>query len=311
MAILKTTPTLAVLAVLGGCDFLREPTFLEFVEERVAVHSLLVAGDDTAAVLITRTEPGGAGALFYRDTEPVIGATVQLVEGADTLDLGPVGVGPGACLSDPRFGGPPQEDLEAGCYAASVPGGVRAGHVYELLVTLPGGAAVHGSTTVPEAPVLRLPAAGTEMEASSESSRLHPDLATSVAWTTHRADRRLELTLGMPGPGCQAMLRQEDEDFGLPALDMTGRDSTVVWVYRVECFPSPVPDTADTPDEVIRLDARLTLTAFDSAYTRYARENLRESTRIGDAAVGITGAIGVFGGAASATVPVVVVVDDP
>src|SRR5690606_28245897 len=145
----------AVLATLGGCELMREPTPLDAVPEMIAVHALLVAGQDAASVLLTRPDrhdPGGTSA------DPVPGASVRLIRGEQSIELVPGG----DCAQ--RFGSSTEPDLSAGCYTGAVPGGIVPGARYELEVTLPGGGTITGATTVPEPPTLLAPAPGAEIE---------------------------------------------------------------------------------------------------------------------------------------------------
>ena len=297
MAILRTALAAAVCTALAGCDLQRAPTPLEFTQEQVTVHSMLVAGADSAAVLLTRVLPGPQANPRSR---PLEGAAVRIVAGRDTLHLLPQGHGADACNGGGHYGRI-EHHLGPGCYMAAVPGGVGAGESYELIVDLPGGGRIHGTATVPDVPVLMSPDAGTEFETRDvPSSDIPPAVLTR--WAPVGPEMRLELRLDLDHPDCTVDLDFEEGgvQFGLWPwpYEVTGRDSVSLRIVLLSCYE---------PVDITRLDGRLVLTAFDSAYSRYVQKAMNRSTRVDAASVGITGALGVFAGAASADVPVVII----
>ncbi|HEX7091943.1 MAG TPA: DUF4249 family protein [Longimicrobiales bacterium] len=272
---------------LGGCDLLRDPSPLDAATEMIAVHAMLIAGEDTAEVLLTRAQALAAANL---PAEPVPGASVRLVRGEQSIEL----AAGGHCV--PRFGVPNGPDLAAGCYAGAVPGGIAAGARYELEIMLPGGARIEGATTVPEPPALLDPAPGAVIDVRVASETLpEPFVAT---WSVQPSGRRAEIALRADRQECSAMLRV---DVGGSAfyLDVTGTDSAELRTGLVECGDGSTP---------ARLEARLVLTAYDTNYTAYTKAT-DSAYGIGEngAAAGIRGALGVFGSAAEASVPVVLV----
>lgn len=292
MEILKKVLPVALAASLGACELVRAPTPLEFTDGHVQVHSILLAGSDTARVLVTRTVPS-AGVLQSK-LEPLAGATVRLASGPDTLTLSG---GASECTA-----GEPHRDathLRAGCYAAAVPGGVRAGGRYALFVDPPGGGEIRGEAVVPADLVLRSPAAGAEVTAGAGGGPGSSGDPVVVRWGSVPPDRRVELTIA-PGDSACVVVPGAETGFGSRTLAVTGRDSAVVRIARAWCGNNFGPQ---------RIEAELVMTAFDSAYTAYARRVLEaRAVPIDRAAVGITGAIGVFAGAAVERRPVVVVV---
>jgi len=84
-----------------------------------------------------------------------------------------------------------------------------------------------------------------------------------------------------------------------PCLDVTGATSATLRTGLVQCGEV-------TP---ARLDAHLVLAVYDANCSEYPRGSLRGAYGIAgnEAGVGIRGGAGVFGSAASASVPVVLV----
>jgi len=121
-----------------------------------------------------------------------------------------------------------------------------------------------------------------------------------VNWTTVVPAPLAHLAMFFPNLPCWARLRQPlDDSNGEERIDATGRDSVTVRI-TLECDQSVVSRP--------RFDAQLVLTVFDESYARYDREFERSSgIRSRYAAIGITGALGVFGSAATVRLPVVLV----
>lgn len=277
-----------LVAALGGCELMREPTPLDAVPELIAVHAILVAGQETASVLVTRANPHDP-ALTWAD--PVPDASVRLIRGEQSIELVPGG----DC--EQRFGVPGEADLSAGCYTGAVPGGIVVGARYGLEATLPGGGTITGATTVPEPPTLVAPAPGAEIE-----MRVLPELEPAPFVATWRADppnRRMEVGLLADRQECVAMLREDSYGSSTHYLDVTGAASATLRTGLVECGEG-VP---------ARLDARLVLAIYDANYSEYARVALEDVYAVpgNKAGVGLRGAAGVFGSAALASVPVVLV----
>ncbi|HEY8470178.1 MAG TPA: DUF4249 family protein [Longimicrobiales bacterium] len=277
----------AVLS-LGGCKLVRDPSPIETATELVAVHAMLVAGEDTARVLLTRAQALAVSPPLA--VEPVPGASVRLIRGEEGIELD---VG-GDCVT--RFGFPNEPDLAAGCYAGAVSGGIVTGARYELEITLPGGARIEGATTVPEPPALLEPAPGAELEVRFGPVPLPEPFV--AAWRVQPSGRRTEISLRAVRRDCTALLRLP-ADASASFLDVTGSDSAELRTGFVGCGGESMPE---------RLDAHLVLTVYDANYTAYAKaiDSPYAIARNG-AAVGLRGAAGVFGSAAVASVPVVLV----
>lgn len=289
MDFLRTTIVAATIAVLAGCDFIREPTVLDDVEREVTVHSILLAGSDTVAVLLT-TVVFESGDLIPTTSAPVVGATVRLVDqDGGVLHLEPQGVGENACAANKGLPWWPNEApwverLGAGCYVAAVPGGIRAGGRYELIVDLAAGARIEGAAVVPDAPTIIAPAAGTELSGAKREERF------LIRWSGIGEDQHIQLTFASPDSACHI--------FG--GWESFGTDSMTVPVPHFHCGSDEVPS---------RIDARLRLTAFDTVYTRYlyrSRAHDGNALRRDVASAGLSGAPGIFAGAAVAEVPVTI-----
>lgn len=283
MEALKRLLLLGPLA-LAGCELTRDPTGLELDARPVGVYSVLRAGADTVSVLVVRYREEFQ--LFEPGFEPVAGAEVRIVAGGDTLRLRP---GSAECLVAPAPGERPV-DAAPGCYAAGVPGGVRPAERYELLVRLPGGETVRGATQVPRAPELLAPAEDARLTPTSEGRfvlRLGFDAPPEAGLVT--------LTLTAVEEACEISPEDETIGPGEPiAVGGAGRDSAVVRVRAVRCAVKGVPVRRDT------VPARLLLTAFDTAYARYRAQVLdKQSVLERRASAGVSGAVGVFAGAAA------------
>ncbi|MGH7555814.1 MAG: hypothetical protein ACREMQ_22665, partial [Longimicrobiales bacterium] len=117
----------AQAAMLTGCELVRDPTPLEVTIERVAVHSVLVAGDTQAVVMLTRIPAARRGQPIR--VLPVTNASVRITGAGRTASLRATGQWRD-CLQE--FGGvfAEPETLKDGCYVGIVPGGIVAGEVY-------------------------------------------------------------------------------------------------------------------------------------------------------------------------------------
>ena len=297
---IRMRPLLFALLGVAACE--REPTPIELTGDQVVLHSVITAGQTQAAVLLARVVPStnynSPSSAFPMTGIP--GATVTLSDGTNSIALQPNPVG-NRCNNQWTSGSPQDVSLAAGCYTGSVAGGVRAGATYSLDVQLPDGKRIHGTTVVPALPpVIRSPASGATLRAGPPASDINP-IAVPVNWTTAVPAPLVQLTMLVPNLPCWVRLRLPlDDSNGEARIDATGRDSVTVRI-TFECSDHNVESRP-------RFDAQLVLTVFDESYARYYKEFERDSGfRSRYASVGITGALGVFGSAATTRLPVVLV----
>lgn len=291
----------AVTVLLGACGSGGVVTEPEQVDARVVVHSVLEAGADSVRVMMSWS-PRSARMYGPTRDRPLSGATVMIISEGDTLHLSEQDDAGNSCR---RGGGntpAPTAERGEGCYVAVLPGGVRSGATYDLLIEPPGGReTVRGRTTVPSAPVLLEPAADAVIDIGTEprqAERLDPVL---FLWSGADPKRRLELAIRTDGAECVVSMRGgnrwANDYFG---MDLTGFGSIVLterWMY---CRGSELAES---------YPAGVILTTFDEAYTLYREHNAGAATTPSEfASAGLTGALGVFGAAASTTVPVTLVV---
>lgn len=284
MAIL-TRVTLAAALLLAGSGCRRSPTMFELTERSIAVHAVLGAGSDSATVLLTR--PLGPNEWNSTGTMPVTNAQVRLVHDSDTVLL----AGTSPCRWT-TYDEPPT--TTTGCYTAQVTGGVRAGATYELLVNIPGEEPIHGSTRVPFPPVILVPAASAPPPVLRMRHRTLPPTLLTARWSGADADMRTEVRFALDRDDCFAFIARPDRHIGSGHIAVTGVDTATVTAVAGHCGP---PD-ADS------YTARFVVTVYDRSYTRY-RERLGLSTHPSRTSVGLTGAFGVFGAAATSATPVV------
>jgi hypothetical protein len=198
------------------------------------------------------------------------------------------------CGRDRREAGPGQARPPAGCYSAPVPGGIRAGASYELLVNVPGTEPIHGTTRVPSPPQILEP----NTTADPPVLRMHhPTLSPTALiarWSGGGAGTRTELRFVAERSDCFASIGQPERDVGHVYIAVLGADTATVTAASVQCGQTLTD----------RYDARLVVTVYDASYSRYL-DRLGESTQLRHNSVGLTGALGVFGAAASSATPVV------
>jgi hypothetical protein len=283
MALLMPTRGAATLAALllvaAGCQ--PAPTELRFADDQVVLHSVLLAGADAAAVVIMRMERGAEDDRFSR--LPVHGAVVQLIAGADTISLVAHANAPDCELLIWMSA----EPVAAACYAAPVPGGIRAGDRYKLRVRLPDGRMITGATTVPALPVLVEPGTDAVFTARNTGAPPSDEQAMRVTWEPLPAGHRAELFTVSLNEVCVVML-PEGLQFGR-YLHVTGRDSVSV-APVVACREGGLPAS---------LSADVGLAVYDENYSRYATDGWASSSvRDTGAAAGVEGAWGLFGAVA-------------
>ena len=280
---------LAALLPLAACEFVRDPVLLQF-EEQLAVHAVLLTGDTIAEVLVTRTNAG--------DSEHVVrgvpDAQVRLVSGTTSLTLS---VNPGnSCFSHEFLGDPGLLEINRGCYSARVPGGLRAGTTWQLHVDAGSLGNVTGSATLPEAPAFSLPAAGTRIV--SEGGFLGGSPVFTMRWSGVPRLRLAELDVAVPSRACSAYLAPQGT---------TGFGEEVIPVANADSLRARLGDSGCTiPTQ--GMPAQLRVVAYDSIYTLYRDENRGpRGTLERTSSMGLSGAVGVFAGAARAVLPILLV----
>jgi hypothetical protein len=304
------TRILAAAAVLSaaGCSFLREPTPVEAMGERPSVHALLVTGDDTARVLLQRVGRGNPGTGEPVAARPVSGADVRLLSGAEAVRLAEAPAGFAGCTVPSP--GSTRPAGQAGCYAAVLPGGVRAGAAYELRIGGAGTGSIEGRTVAlaplqVEAPTsLRVGTLGYQGEqeparlpvrlrGAEGGNHVSVELLPRVVYSRGQAHTRFNCSLVYPS--FQLLPRGAD-------------DRVELGVYGARCFLPPV--AGQQPDPQFRTDsvrAVLRVTVFDAAFARYAALESGDALKASDATQGVTGALGLFASASRAEREVVLI----
>lgn len=290
MAILRLLLAGGAVVLLSACR--HDPLAEVELRESTSLHAVLRAGSDTAAVLLLRYDP--------RSAEPfqrLSGADVAISSAGELARLREAPEGFRDCVRS-RDVFLPDPAIRSGCYAARLPGPIRSGESYRLRVALPGGDSVTGAVVVPAAPVIVSPAEGLVIRTPPPGQLLVPPSSRFTAkWTVPKDVARIEVGLvtsavfwqgrRLAGAACIVSA-------GFPEEDHTSADSLVYSIGQVGCQRGSEPVQWDS------LAVRLVVTAYDTAYARYAAEVLSNgSVRGGRASAGIQGAFGVFAGAAS------------
>jgi hypothetical protein len=295
MAILRRA-LLALLTALAGCA---EPTPLEFSAERLAVHSVLHAGATEALVLLTRVRPPADPASHAR-YEPLSGAEVLVLRGADTLRLHEGAAGFRDCRVADE--GPPATAPGAGCYAARFGQRIRSGERFELRVRLPAGGTVRGAVVIPPAPELLAPEPGARVEAVPGSHPGGSATTLDVRWRPQPEAGRLELTVFSLQGGCGVGVGNTHPEVNFVLLPHPGAAHAALPFTYARCLRDGAPVPWDSFPAAVRV------TAYDTAYARYAREVLTSGwVPVGRASAGVEGALGVFAGAAAVERPIHIV----
>ena len=288
----RTGCTAAAVLALAACEFTRSPTAIMLTEDRVMLQSVLLAGDTTARALL-RLIPADFDPFdpfAMPEWIPIEDATVRLVIAGDTIPMTPrLDASANPCLTGPVYDTAPAGALLPGCYIGSVPGGLMSGASYDLIIDLPGHGRVEGRTTIPDAPVITAPEAGSQIPATTP---FRPAPAFTVAWTGAPAHLNADLRLASRSERCTAHI-EEAGFIGVDWLAVTGRTSVELGAL-LQCTEF---SQSEVPGDIV-------LTTFDSVYTRFIRTT-REHHHPSEASAGFTGpAIGVFGSAAAARQPV-------
>jgi hypothetical protein len=281
---------LLCLVALVGCA--PDPMPLEFTEEQNAVHMMLQAGDTFAGVVLTRVR-ASKNAQLEPYSKPLTGATVRLREGANTFVLPPDGPIRNRCRLQPSG---PLDSLvwRAGCYAADMPGGVRAGATYQLEIDLPGGGRVTGAATVPAPLAFETPTGQLALEFSATRDVLGPGVP--VRWSASDAAARVYLTVRFQRSDCSVLIGDQTATATAFVIDVTSRDSVMLHGGRIFCGGQ---------DQAQQYDAELVLIAYDRNYVNFLNRGLSGPINVDDVSSGITGATGVFAAVAYTRLPAV------
>jgi hypothetical protein len=277
----------------AACDLTREPTPLALEREFIAVHSVLLAGDERASVLVSRARPSDDPAVPHH-AEPVAGATVRLSVSGSTVTLEPSLAEPDRC-APPMY---PHSGFGPGCYSAEIPAGIAAGQTYSLEVVLPGGGIVTGATTIPAAPVVRTDVADPTLVTAWFGTGSDEQAPVSLSWQPAPETLLEVVSVRLHDDTCQVWIRPDDGDGAVEYIVLNGRSRVDVRAERVFCAQGTSEGTYAGELRVLRYDGR---------YTQYAAAAGDASVPIDALAFGLTGAAGVFAAATVASAPVTVV----
>ncbi len=300
---MRSTPALAAelsLAMLVGCELVREPTALVVPDHVVEVHSMLVAGESRATLLLTRTLQVNGGEVRVRG---VPGAEVRVNGGGQVVSLRNA-TSVEDCVED--FDSFTHGRLEGGCYVGAVEGGVAPGARYDLRIDLPAGGTVTGAVEVPEPLIIRSPGPGATLEFQPWPAQASVTPRLTLRWT-RRSDARVILSVDTGLPECVATLHLDGSNDDLDTqLDLTGRDSAEVRGGTLFSHLGPFGSGRCRLGELpIELDGALLLVVFDTEYSRHPPLAFASSAvRSADAAIGVVGGLGVFAASAMTRIPV-------
>jgi len=279
-----------VFAGLLACS--REPLSLDAVPRRVSVHAMLLAGEDTVRVLVTRVGRGEAP-LYWNTSEPVTGAEVQLSWGDEAIVLRSASEQLGGCTSQHHV-----QPIGAGCYTGVVPNAVRSGVNYSLHIRLEDGGLITGTASVPSPPDVH-PQAETPTLVPLSSVDEDPGEPVHLQWDAPPDEvGSIGIALALHLQDCSAFLYVDEGDGPELSVQMfvSGQTEATVGVWTATC--------ASIEDD--RVPGEIRLTSYDRAYTGFLRSAANSNEQSAPTGFGVSGAVGVFAGAASATVPVFV-----
>lgn len=261
----RGAPLAAALLLSVGCT---EVTEVETRGSATVLISAVVAGADSAFVLLGRSEPG-------RSARPEPGAALELVVGGRTFDLleGP----PGAC-------GPP---AGFSCYRTRTAGALAPGEEVALRGALASGAPVLGAAVAPPVPPLSFDGAegdtvrGVRLGESGPGPALQglDDIAGRVA----AADSLVEATVWADGVARRCPVRLSPPSW----YDLRAFGRVSVGVGRPLCG-----GMAGEPWDSMAVP--VTFLAYDAHFTAWAASGPQAHD---GGAFGLEGVHGVFGAA--------------
>ena len=279
-----------LLALLGACQWTRDPVAIEGAQTQFGVFSVLTAGSDSASVVVARFIPDPGP--LHPGWEGVGGATVRLVAGTDTITLIEQPSESRTCASG--FGGQ-QPALASGCYRAMIPGGIVAGASYGLIADVPAFGRIIGGTTIPFPPSIIAPEEGAVLSADRPNNEW-PTVRLSIEMTPGTGRLEARLMPRDPNRTCEAYFLAGAAGIqGLLVLDPAEAQGIDIR-YTARCY------TTSGPVPIGELPAVIRAVAYDTAYARFAEVALDE----GDQALlspyaraGIDRGVGYFAGAAA------------
>lgn len=281
---------LPLLALVAGCGFLRDPVALDEMSPQFGVFSVLQGGSDTASVLVVRfpttTDDG-------RGWDGVAGATVRLVTGTDTIALVEEPAASDACIAL-------RTPVEVGgCYRGVVAGGVTTGATYHLVADVPGFGRINGTATIPGAPTILSPVAGTRLRLGQQYGD-RPTMHLGIEAPPGVARIEALLVPNDPARECEAYLTSALGGWRLAMDPEDARDVTVGYFAYCRSQSGGQP-TGELP--VI-----LRASTFDAGYARFAEnvfDDSPQALRQEAARVGIDRGLGYFIGSGVAEVELV------
>ncbi len=302
MEILIRSAVLALLVSSAACEFVPPPTYIETPRDRLIVHSVLTAGSDTVKVLLTTPAAKGSA-----NPNPVrVGrAIVRLSGGGHEVTLVEAPAGFTECVAPLIFEPQQLGPVQAGCYAAVLPGGVLHGTRYTLRVEAPGREVVTGETVVPAAPEwISFPEQSAVRVTWSRGSAL--SLPFVLRWRTAAAateippvwtERIFRGGRDIEGRCVMVPVRSEGTLFTNPGTSAR-TDSMQFQIMLVNCSsadaspgqPTLQPDSAYAP---------ILLSVYDQFYAAHVLDRARGSSSTRSASPGLSGAYGVFGSVAT------------
>jgi len=307
MEILKRVAATALVCGAAGCEFLREPTFIDPPEDLLQVHSVLHAGADTVKVLVSRSGVSGGQSVVT----PVSGARVRIAGGGTEVTLREAPGGFSGCVNrvDPNLPSAAELVMAPGCYAAVVPGGIRSGERYLLSVELTDGGRVTGETVVPRPAEILRPAENARLTVQRFGGPGGGTDSVLVRWRTPldavgsfpqmQAGTVYRSGTAVPGATCQVHFFGPDVYGPGGIRAVAPEDSLRGQVQFGGCQVRSGNTAAEVrPDSI---DALFVVQARDSAYARYARPDRDAGVRRGSRSHGLRGAYGLFGSVATGT----------
>jgi hypothetical protein len=280
---------------LAACE--PEPTALRFGDDHVVVHAVLEAGAAEARVLVERMTDSGV-TVEPVQLGPIAGALVEIEGDGAVVRLSPADR---ARVCHNRWTA--EQTPYPGCYVAQLPRPVQPGVEYRLHVRLPSGEVITGATTVPAIAAIASPDTSAVFEVPGRPVGTITTQSLSVAWHGVPARGRAELRVIADVQGCDLTIRPvvEWNDLspfgGYLWIDVTGTDSLEIAGYFLACGQTPFTHGP----------GRILLSAYDENFARYIRMTAGNARPLAEAAVGITGAFGVFGSVATASRPIEIV----